>query len=215
MITSIPDIALRLPRHRFSDDLRALAAEFGDRRATVGDVLAYSQGRGFELLLLLVSLPFLTPISLVGLSTPFGLVVLVIGARLAVGRRPWLPESILTRQLPTRFLHRLFGAARVIVRWIEVVARPRLDFLHEQWLYRRIAGTLIAISGLLLLLPIPFPFTNTLPALTVVLLSVGALERDGLFFLGGGMAFGLTLGYFLLLAFGGAEALAFIRGTGR
>jgi hypothetical protein len=38
------------------------------------------------------------------------------------------------------------------------------------------------LSGLLMLLPLPIPLTNTLPALTVVLLAAGAIERDGLFF---------------------------------
>ncbi len=165
------------------------------------------------MLLLLISLPFLTPIPLPGLSTPFGLVVLVIGARLALGRRPWLPQALLVRRLPPRFLTRVLATAGAVLRWIEKVARPRLDFFHDQRVYRRIAGSLITISGLLLLLPIPLPFTNTLPALTVVLLSVGALERDGMFFLGGCTVFVFALGYFFVLAAGGAHAWDFITGT--
>jgi hypothetical protein len=93
------------------------------------------------------------------------------------------------------------------VRWLEVLLRPRLDFLQERWIYRRIAGTLIMLSGLLLLLPLPIPLSNTLPALTVVLLAAGAMERDGLFFLAGCATFILTLGYFGLLALGGAHLL--------
>lgn len=204
-----------VPVHRFSDDLRALALQFGDRPAPIKDLLAHTEGRGFELLLLIISLPFLTPIPLPGLSTPFGLVVLVIGARLAFGRRPWLPSFLLNREVPARFLNRVLAASATAIRWIEVIARPRLAFLHQQWVYRRIAGALIAGSGLLLLLPVPLPFTNTLPALAVVLLAVGGIERDGVFLLGGCLAFSLAVGYFALLAFGGANALDFIRGTER
>jgi hypothetical protein len=67
------------------------------------------------------------------------------------------------------------------------------------------------LSGLLLLLPVPIPLTNSFPALTVVLLAAGAMERDGLFFLGGCAMFAVTLVYFGLLAFGGAHLLDDLR----
>jgi hypothetical protein len=183
--------------------LRELSTALVDKPATLGDILAATQGRGFGLLLVLIALPFITPIPLPGLSTPFGLVVVIIGARLSLGKRPWLPARLLRRELPARFVSRILAAGRVVVRWLEVLARPRFDFLHQQELYRRIAGGLITVSGLLLLLPIPVPFTNTLPALTVLLLSAGAVERDGLFFVGGTLMFLVTLAYFTLLALGG------------
>ena len=158
-------------------------------------------------MLLLIGLLLLTAVPLPGFSTVFGFVVLLIGARQALGRKPWLPKRILQRELPARLIARVLGAASRIVRWLEVLLRPRLDFLHEQWIYRRIAGTLIALSGMLLLLPLPIPLTNTLPALTVVLLAAGAMERDGLCFLAGCATFVLTLAFFGLLAFGGAHVL--------
>ena len=145
--TAIPVLRALPARPKFSQELRYLAEQFADRPARLSEILAATQGRGFNLLLLLIGLPFLTPIPLPGLSTPFGFVVLLIGARLALGRRPWLPEKILHRELPARFIARLLGAASRIVRWLEVLLRPRLDFLHEQWIYRRIAGTLIMLSG--------------------------------------------------------------------
>ena len=199
------------PRFKFSQELQVLARQFADRPARLSEILTATQGRGFNLLLLLIGMPFLTPIPLPGFSTPFGLVVLLIGARLAIGRRPWLPKRLLQRELPARFIAKLLGAVSRMVRWLEILLRPRLDFLHEQWIYRRIAGTLIMLSGLLLLLPLPIPLTNTLPALTVVLLAAGAMERDGLFFLAGCAIFGLTLAYFVLLAFGGAHLLDNLR----
>jgi hypothetical protein len=193
------------PRPKFSQELRKLAGQFADHPTRISEILTATQGRGYNLLLLLIGLPFLTPIPLPGFSTPFGLVVLIIGARQAFGCQPWLPGKVLQRELPARFLARLLGAASRIVRWLEVLLRPRLTFLHEQWVYRRIAGNLIMLSGLLLLLPLPIPLSNSFPALTVVLLAAGAMERDGLFFLAGCASFTVTLAYFGLLAFGGAH----------
>ena len=63
------------------------------------------------------------------------------------------------------------------------------------------------VCGLLLLLPIPLPFSNGLPALTVVLLAAAMLERDGYFVLAGLLLFALTAAYFGSLFFGGATAV--------
>ena len=211
LLGPVPAASVRPPK--FSTDLQALAQQFAHRPASLSEILAATQGRGFHLLLLLIGLPFITPVPLPGVSTPFGLVVLLVGARLALGQRPWLPERLLRRELPARFLTRVLAAACRVVRWLEILARPRLDFLHEQWIYRRVAGALIMVSGLLLLLPIPIPLTNTFPALTVVLLAAGAMERDGLFFLAGCAMFALTMAFFGLLAFGGVHLLDNLRHT--
>jgi hypothetical protein len=46
-----------------------------------------------------------------------------------------------------------------------------------------------------------------LPAITVLLLSAGAVEKDGLFFVAGSAMFLVTGAYFALLAVGGAHVL--------
>ena len=198
-------VLARVSRPTFSQELRSLAAKFADRPACLSEIMEATQGRGFDLLLLCISLPFLTPIPLPGLSTPFGLVVALIGARLAVGRKPWLPQRLLARELPPRFLAKMLKAASRIVRLLEFFLRPRLGFLHESFMFRRFGGGLIMICGLLLLLPLPVPLTNSLPALTVLLLAASALERDGASFLAGCFMFLVTVAYFFLLAFGGAH----------
>lgn len=200
------------PRVTFSQELRELAGQFAERPVRLGEILETSQGRGYNLLLLLIALPFLTPIPVPGFSLPFGLVVAVIGARLALGQKPWLPQRLLTRELPPRLFAKLLQAASRIVRWLEYLLRPRLFWMNDHVVFRRTAGVLIALSGLFLLAPLPIPFTNSLPAATVLLLAAGALERDGLAFLGGCGLFVLTTAYFVLLAIGGAHAVDWVRG---
>jgi len=206
-------LQLAKPRVRptFSEELGCLARLFAKRPATLEGIIAGTQGRGYDLLLVLICLPFLTPVPLMGLSTPFGLVVSLIGARLALGRQPWLPNRLLQRELPHGFIAKVFAGAIRIVRTLEILLRPRLSFLHEQLVFRRLSGGLIMVSGLLLLLPLPIPLTNSFPALTVVLLAAGAMERDGLFFCAGCATFTGTLAYFGLLAFGGVHLLDNLR----
>jgi hypothetical protein len=195
----------RITRPTFSQELENLAARFGGRPAQLSEVLETTHGRGFDLLLICLAVPFLTPIPLPGLSTPFGFVVAIIGGRLALGKRLWLPQQLLARELPPRFLTKALKAASRLIRLFEFFLKPRLRFLHKSSVFQRIAGFLIMVSGILLLLPLPVPLTNSLPALTIILLAAGALEKDGVFFLFGCFAFLVTAAYFSLLAVGGGH----------
>ena len=190
----------------FSQHVGALAIQYCDRPVGLGELLTATRGRGFHLLLILITLPFLTPLPMPGVSLPFGLAVAVVGARMALGQQPWLPARLLAWQIPAGLLPRLVGASGRILRILEQILRPRLAFLASDLVFGRVSGLLIAISGLLLLLPLPIPFSNGLPAGTVVLLSAAALERDGLCFLGGCILFLVTVLFFALLAWGGVEA---------
>lgn len=195
----------------FSRELNELAGRFAERPVRLGEILDATQGRGFNLLLVFIALPFLTPIPLPGFSIPFGLVVAAIGARLALGQKPWLPQRLLARELPPGFLSKLLAAAGRVMKLLEWFLRPRLAFLHERLIYRRLAGVLIAVSGLYLVLPLPVPFSNGLPAWTVLLLSAAALARDGLCFIAGCGMFVVATAFFVLLALGGVEAVDYLR----
>ena len=195
----------------FSRELRDLAGQFAERPVRLGEILDATKGRGFHLLLVLIALPFLTPIPLPGFSIPFGLVVAVIGTRMALGQKPWLPQKLLVRELHAGFLKKLLGAASRALTFLERFLRPRLAFLHEHLIYRRLAGVLIALSGLFLVLPLPVPFSNGLPAWTVLLLSAAALARDGLCFIAGCVMFLMAAAFFALLALGGSQAVEQLR----
>ena len=198
-------------RAAFSAELRELAARFDGRPVQVEALLEAIGERGFHVLLVLLALPFLTPLPLPGLSVPFGFIVALVGFHFAAGLKPWLPQKLLRRELPPQFLAKLLGAASRIVNALEYVLRPRLVFLHDNFFFRRVAGVLLALSGVFLLAPLPIPFTNTLPAWTILFLAAGALERDGLFFVAGCVAFAVTTAYFALLAFGGMEVFENLR----
>lgn len=190
----------------FSAELQMLAEKFADRPAQLSEILEATHGRGFALLLIFISLPFVTPIPLPGLSTPFGLTVALIGARLAIGKKPWLPRRLLEWKLPSGFLTKILRAAGRVVRVLEFLLKPRWLFIHDSGVFQKAAGTMILLSGLLLLLPLPIPFTNLFPAATVVLLAASSLERDGVCFLAGCVMFALGVAYFVLLSFGGVHA---------
>ena len=121
------------------------------------------------------------------------------------------PAALVARELPPHFLGKFLGAANRVVKLLDFFLRPRLRFVTDHAAFGRIAELLIAVSGLFLILPLPLPFSNSLPAWTVILLAAGALGRDGLFFIAGCVSFASSLTYFTLVSLGGGEAMDKLR----
>ena len=195
---------------RFSAVLEQLIDAFAERPVPLRDVLEVMQSRGYTVLLVLLSFPFCTPIPLPGFSAPFGLVIAIIGLRLALGQKPWLPARLLDTTLPAKFLPRVLTATRRLVRWLEVFLRPRRVEVLRWRPVRHGIGAMIFTCGVLLLLPLPIPFSNGLPAFTVLLLASATLEEDGHAAIAGAMMFVVTLAFFAVLFWGGAEAAGWL-----
>jgi len=196
---------------RLSEEIDGLIKVFAERAVTLQEVLNVLHGRAYTLLLIFLALPFCTPIPLPGVSTPFGLVITIIGFRLALRQKPWLPQRLLDTQVPPRFFARLLGAARRLIRGLEFFLRPRWCFLLDAKLPHHAYGAIICVCGILLLLPLPIPLSNGLPALTIVLIACSILERDGYFLVAGLIMFAFTLCFFGVLYWGGAELVSWLR----
>lgn len=76
-------------------------------------------------------------------------------------------------------MKKLSGGIR-FAKLMEKVVKPRMHFLHSWPGAMNLIGLGIAAGGLLLLLPLPIPFSNMVPAWAVVLLTAGMMEGDGL-----------------------------------
>lgn len=190
------------PLRRLSDDLHALATAFSDHAVTVGEVMDKLGARASALLIVLCALPFTAPVSIPGLSVPFGLVILILALRFSAGLPPWLPLRLRAVKLPPRFFARVLEAGSKVVGWIERQLRPRWDWVSDAPWKNRLHTLVVAASASLLLLPVPpvVPFTNTLPALVIVVLTMSVLERDGFGIAAGHALFVGTLGYFAFWA---------------
>ena len=194
--------APRSGRRRLSQELTGLQTRFAEQPVTLREVIVVLRGRGYLLLLILLALPFCTPIPLPGFSTPFGFVIAVISLRLALGQRPWLPEKLLQKQLPAGFIGRLFTAAARSIRFCEMLLRPRWTWLTDLGLMRQTHALVMLLAALVLLLPLPIPFSNTFPAWVILLIAGGLMERDGAAIALGYAVFAAGVFYFVFL--GGA-----------
>lgn len=158
--------------------LRRLRATI-DGPITLGELSARLGRDGSGLLVLLVSLPFLQPIPLAGIGTPLGLLIFGVGVQIARGREtPLLPRFVASRRLEAATVERLLSGAERLLARLERFARPRWRPVARS---PRALGGAIAMTGLLLSVPLFVPFGNPVSAAPMALLGLALLEEDGLF----------------------------------
>jgi hypothetical protein len=197
------------PRARLSAELERLGAICRERPLTVGELLPGLAPRDQALLTAVLAACFLHPIPLLGISTVFGFVVVLAGARMACGLGLWVPARWHGRRLPGRTLGRVFTAGAALMRRFEHLIKPRGRWLSAHPLTERVSGGAIALCGLLLALPAP-PGMNFVPSIPILLLSLGILEEDLLLLAAGyvGMVLNILLfGGLALAGWSGLRAL--------
>jgi hypothetical protein len=164
---------------RLSAELEALHARTKGQWLTLRELKQALHARSAPLLLILLALPFCV-IAIPGLSMPFGLAICLMGGCWTAGREARLPGFVLDKRLPPKQVAKLLRGAARVVRRLETVVRPRLAFLHAAPGMARLAGLGLMVAGLALMLPLPIPFSNAIPAWAVVFLALGRMEEDGL-----------------------------------
>lgn len=178
---SMSSLAATEPSERLSDALERLLREANGQPMRIRDMVEALQGRGLQMVIILLCLPFLAPVTIPGISIPFGFAIMLSGFRIAFGHRPWLPGFILNRSLSYPSLERMVNYGCQVHRKIERIVRPRMSAVLEAPGMTMVTGFTIALAGFLLSLPIPppFPLTNTIPGFAIIFLSLGSMERDG------------------------------------
>jgi hypothetical protein len=185
-----------------SQTLSSISETLGQTKTiTVRDLIAMVGEQGLLLMCALISLPFLTPISIPGVSTVFGAAIILIGLGVTLNRVPWLPTFVAERPLDSEGLKKTLIASASMAHKVEAVIRPRLSFLSDNALINRVNGLAVVFSGILLMFPLGLiPLSNTLPGLAILFLALGIVQRDGLLIIAGYAMMLATVIYFGFLA---------------
>ena len=189
-----------------SAELHDLAEKFKQHAVTVDEVIGVLQERAYTLLIIILALPFCSPVTVPGLSTPLGLMIAIIAGRFALGLPPWLPQRFRRTELPPGFFRRLLEGASRIIGLLERILRPRLPALTATPRLVRLHAFMVCLAAVTLLIPAPIPFSNTLPALGILFGAAGVMERDGLSILAGYLFTAFGIAYFVIVALMGAQA---------
>ena len=157
-----------------SEVLRALAAGDGPT-ISFGDLLAATGARIHGFALLIIVLPETLPLPLPSASTFLAVPLMLIALHLAL----FGEGSLWPARLSHIHVRRSTVAAAVryvapVLEWLESLSRPRWAALARR---ESLVGVVSLYLSLVLFLPVPF--LNALPAICLALLALGLIQRDG------------------------------------
>ena len=192
---------------KLSTTLLGVSGSLPVGKVSLRDLLELIGEQGMLLVCVFLTLPFLLPVSIPGVSTVFGLAIILIGVGVTLNRVPWLPRRILDRPLSTAPIKQAFDKGARFVARFERMVRPRWLLLTRTVAGNIVHGLALVLAGVLLMFPLGLvPFSNTLPAVAILFLSLGMLERDGLLIVAGYLMNVATIFYFGALAIGAVLA---------
>lgn len=204
------------PTRRYMELVAILETSLKQARTgqlSLGQIFARLENSSFSFVCILLSLPFLQPISLGPLSTIGGLNFAALGWQMVRGHAaPWLPDKLKTITPSERLWRAMLKVCLFIIKLCGRFTRPRLQSWVIGPVGNRLCGALIIIAGLLMAIPLAgVPLNNAIPALVILFVAMSQLEEDGLMLLVALFWLAVALLYFTLLGyvfvFSGEQAL--------
>jgi hypothetical protein len=170
---------LELQQEPLSNELERWLRSDGDM-SLQGLIELFGEKSFAILFVLLLGVPAL-PLPTGGATHVFEIIAGLLALQLIAGREGiWLPERWRKLQLVGGKQERFISALLKIIRWLERFSRPRLRFLFNHRLSNIVFGALVVGGSVGAFVAPPFSGLDTLPALGVVVLSLGVLLEDAL-----------------------------------
>jgi hypothetical protein len=187
--------------HSVSRELEGWLQSDGEK--TLGSLVELFEEKSFAILfVILLGVPAL-PLPTGGATHVFEIIAVLLAVQLIAGRdHIWLPERWRRLELAGPRQRRFIAGLMKMIRRLERLSRPRLRFLFDHRLSNIVFGLLVIAGCAGAFLAPPFTGLDTLPALGVVLLSLGVLLEDFLLVVLG-VAVGIA-GVFLEIVLGKA-----------
>ncbi|MBC7950886.1 MAG: exopolysaccharide biosynthesis protein [Rhodospirillaceae bacterium] len=156
----------RLPASRLLIDF---LAQWQGERVRLKDVVDILEDRAYGLLLLIFAFPNVIPNPVPGLSGILGMPLMLVAAQLVIGRpHPWFPKFLAERSMKTADFRTVVEKVVPWLRKLERLTRPRLRGLCKPPAERLLAAFCLILA---IVLALPIPLGNILPALAVSLAS--------------------------------------------
>ncbi|MET0181462.1 MAG: exopolysaccharide biosynthesis protein [Caulobacterales bacterium] len=176
--------ALVKPKHNRPPSATQLLEElrdaFPNEKVTVAELIDKLENRAIGLLLLILALPMCIP-NVPGISTIFGLLLLAPAVQMIFGgKKLWLPQRVRNWSFSRHGMQSAIKGAAPYLRRIEKYVRPRWSVLTRAP-FTILFGVVVLVMAIVLTLPIPFG--NWPPAMTLAIIALALLQRDGLLML--------------------------------
>ena len=174
---------------------------------TLREFLELIGKRGRLITCMVLSAPFLIPISIPGTGVVVGFIILLISLSIMFNKYYFVPEILLNHEMSYTNLVKVLNACFRILSFLEKYMKPRLKLMTNKKFSSISNNIFLVASSILFIIPLPIPLTDTLPALGIFFLSAGILECDGYLILLGYFVVVITAIYFTIFIFLGLKII--------
>lgn len=151
---------------------------FTKQYITVEEIKDKMNRKAFASLMLFFSLPNLIPLPIPGISTILGTPLIILSLQFMRGKKtPWLPKWVGRKKISYEQTQKTIEYIVFYIKKIERIFKPRMTFMLEGIMEKLIAFLCLAAS---IIMALPIPFANWLPAMSIFIFSLAILEKDGL-----------------------------------
>jgi hypothetical protein len=210
---ALPNVELRSATPtRTSALLREFCNAVTGERVTVGEMVAALGDRCLGVLIAIFAIPNILP-SVVPLgNVAVGMFPLIFAIHLACGiDRLMLPAFISKRSVSSQTFKMMVPRVASVLSWFERLLKPRFPAVTGPHFERVIGVLCVALAAITM---IPIPFAHNLPAVALVLIGLGLIERDGVAILIGAAIGMVGTVLYALVLFGLASGLHFLLNAG-
>ncbi|MEX3009955.1 exopolysaccharide biosynthesis protein [Hoeflea sp. TYP-13] len=173
----VPGISAKQDKHpeSLSELLKELSENAGDR-TTLREIAEALDERSFGAFLLVFSIPNLIPLP-PGATLVLGLPLIFVAWQIVAGRHKiWLPKPLANYALEKKTLQKIIKRSVPWLKWMEAWVRPR-NWPLSNPLFERLFG--IYTLFLAIIVVVPIPLGNWLPAFAIATIGLASTEQDG------------------------------------
>lgn len=184
-------------QERISQVLQRFLEQHPGDEIRLRDLLDELGDRAFGPTLIICALPEALPLPIAGISALIAIPLMLVSGQLIFGyHQPWLPDQILDQPLKREHCEQVINAAIPFLQKLECFVEPRWSVLTTPEAERAVGVMLLFLSFIIAL---PIPFGNMLPAIVIVLICLGLIEKDGLIIAISAILTGITPALLLLV----------------
>jgi hypothetical protein len=163
-------------------------------------------GEGLQFIIIILLAPFLIPASIPGSSTPFGFVIILLEIAFLMDKFIYIPDFIGKYEISKENVFKLFDIIKRALSYVEKISKPRGKWSTKKYVLK-INAVITIILAFLLSLPLPVPFTDFVPAVSILLLTVSTLEHDSYLMIMSYITTIFSLFYFYSVGYVGVEII--------
>jgi hypothetical protein len=150
-----------------------------DEPKTIGSLTDLVDEKSFAVILLMLLLIPALPAPTGGITHVFEVIAAIVAVQMVIGRAElWLPKWVARRDLGAASTGKAIRFITRRVRWFERFTRPRGARLLKSRPMMSLLGVIILVFVVGAFVAPPFSGLDTLPALGVVIISLGIIFED-------------------------------------